>query len=546
MVQRAMDQWGRLDILINTAGGGSRGLALDYDRKTFDDVLTLNVTGTFLCCQAAARVMIPRGDGRIVNFASIAGLIAYPGNPAYIASKGGVVQITRSLAVEWATTGVRVNADRAGRHPDRRCRAASLARARLLRRLPRQASDWPLRHPGRDGRPRPLPLLGRLLVRHWPCARGGWRLYGAVMRMSKSMDRDIARQRLHTQRIAGEKFQTPDAVVRWFGAVQAQDYAGAKWAVGQRMHGATDADLDAAFATGTILRTHVMRPTWHFVTPADIRWLLALTAPRVHIANAYRCRQLALDDATLTRSNAALTSALRGGVQLTRTELAVMLQEAGIAIDGQRLTHIMMHAELTGIVCSGAWRGKQFTYALLDERAPHTTTLTREESLAELTTRYFTSHGPATVRDFVWWSGLTMSDAKAGLAMAESQVMHEDIDGGRIGSLSPRRFLRIRPRPPSYCRISTNSSSVTPIAATSSMQRPPRSWTRGAIFLFNHTIVINGRVRGTWKRTLKKDAVLIDALPFASLGTAEAAAIEGAAARYGRFIGLPATLRIGL
>ncbi len=110
MVQRAVDQWGRLDILINTAGGGSRGLALGYDRKTFDDVLALNVTGTFLCCQAAARVMIPRGDGRIVNFASIAGLIAYPGNPAYIASKGGVVQITRSLAIEWATTGVRVNA----------------------------------------------------------------------------------------------------------------------------------------------------------------------------------------------------------------------------------------------------------------------------------------------------------------------------------------------------------------------------------------------------------------------------------------------------
>ncbi|MDQ2785269.1 MAG: SDR family oxidoreductase [Chloroflexota bacterium] len=110
MVQRAVDQWGRLDILINTAGGGSRGLALGYDRAKFDEILTLNVTGTFLCCRAAARVMIPRGDGRIVNFASIAGLIAYPGNPAYIASKGGVVQITRSLAIEWATTGVRVNA----------------------------------------------------------------------------------------------------------------------------------------------------------------------------------------------------------------------------------------------------------------------------------------------------------------------------------------------------------------------------------------------------------------------------------------------------
>ncbi len=110
MVQRAVDAWGRLDILINTAGGGSRGRALGYDRAKFDEILTLNVTGTFLCCRAAARVMIPAGDGRIVNFASIAGLIAYPGNPAYIASKGGVVQITRSLAIEWATTGVRVNA----------------------------------------------------------------------------------------------------------------------------------------------------------------------------------------------------------------------------------------------------------------------------------------------------------------------------------------------------------------------------------------------------------------------------------------------------
>ncbi|MDQ6602113.1 MAG: SDR family oxidoreductase [Chloroflexota bacterium] len=110
MVQRAVDRWGRLDILINTAGGGSRGMALGYDRARFDEILTLNVTGTFLCCRAAARVMIPQGDGRIVNFASIAGLIAYPGNPAYIASKGGVVQITRSLAIEWATTGVRVNA----------------------------------------------------------------------------------------------------------------------------------------------------------------------------------------------------------------------------------------------------------------------------------------------------------------------------------------------------------------------------------------------------------------------------------------------------
>jgi hypothetical protein len=364
------------------------------------------------------------------------------------------------------------------------------------------------------------------------------------MSMSKSMD--IVRQRLHTQRIAGEKFQSPDAVVRWFGAVQAQDFPGAKWAVGQRMHGATDAALDAAFAAGTILRTHVMLPTWHFFTPADIRWLLALTAPRVHIANAYRCRQLDLDDATLTRSITVLANALQGGTQLTRTELAVLLEESGIAITGERLTHIMLHAELEGIVCSGAWRDKQFTYALLDERVPHSATLTREEALAELTRRYFTSHGPATVRDFVWWSGLTMSDAKVGLALAEPHVMHRDIEGRTYWFTTPAPIPE-HPFPDAFLLPNYDEYIVGYTDRSAVLDTPPAEKldARGNV-LFNHTILIDGRVRGTWKRTLKKDAVLIDALPFAPLDAAEAAAIEDAAARYGRFIGLSATLRIGL
>jgi hypothetical protein len=361
--------------------------------------------------------------------------------------------------------------------------------------------------------------------------------------MNSSMD--IARQRLHNQRIAGAKFTSPEEAVRWFGAVQAQDYAGAKWAVGQRMLGATDADLDAALAIGTILRTHVMRPTWHFVTPADIRWLLALTAPRVHIANAYRCRQLGLDDATLARSNAALAHSLRGGVQLTRTELTSVLQEAGIAINGERLTHIMLHAELEAIVCSGAWRGKQFTYALLDERAPRTAPLTRIESLAELSRRYIASHGPATVRDFVWWSGLTTADAKAGLAMIESETMHEVIDGQTYWFTdyapatehpSPSAFLL-----PNYDEFIVGYTDRSAILDT-----PPAEMldARGNV-LFNHTIVIDGRVRGTWKRTLKKGAVIIDALPFAPLDAVEARAIDDAAGHYGDFIGLPAEARIG-
>src|SRR5579859_6568453 len=204
---------------------------------------------------------------------------------------------------------------------------------------------------------------------------------------------DIAHQRLLNQHIAGAPFEKPVDAVQWLVAVQAQDYAAAKWAVGLRLQCATDDDIEQAFASGAILRTHLMRPTWHFVTPADIRWMLMLTAPRVLATIAYYDRTLELDGATLLRSNHALVKALEGGKQLTRTELAPALQQAGIACNNlQRLGHIIMHAELDGIICSGARRGKQFTYALLDERVPQSRTLDREEALAEFARRYFTGH----------------------------------------------------------------------------------------------------------------------------------------------------------
>src|SRR5262245_48950376 len=240
---------------------------------------------------------------------------------------------------------------------------------------------------------------------------------------------DIIRQRLHNQLLSHTKFTQPSQVVAWLGAVQSQDYAGAKWAVAQRTKGLIDSDIEQAFAEGEILRTHVMRPTWHFVTPADIRWLLELTAPRVNAVNAYMYWQLELDDALLRRSNAVIAKTLQGGRMCTRAELGVALAEAGIVAEGMRLGYIVHRAELDAVVCSGPRRGKQFTYALLDERAPHARRLQRDEALAELTRRYYNGHGPATTRDFVWWSGLTMADATAGLDMVASDLTHEVIDG---------------------------------------------------------------------------------------------------------------------
>jgi hypothetical protein len=351
------------------------------------------------------------------------------------------------------------------------------------------------------------------------------------------MHMNIAHQRLHNQLITQRTFEKTADVVRWLGAVQSQDYAAAKWALGLRVQNSTDEIIEQAFADGAILRTHVMRPTWHFVSPADICWLLALTAPRVNAGNASWYRRLELDDALFMRSNAVLAKALQGGKQLTRAELMSVLQRAGIATDDlQRFTYIIMRAELDGIVCSGSRRGKQFTYALLGERAPQARTLDRDEALAELAGRYFTSHGPATLQDFVWWSGLTAADARAGLEMVTSHLMHEVIDGQTYWfstSASPAKDLSqmvyLLPNYDEYVVGYTDRSAIFDAEHMHKLDA------RGNV-LFQHTIVLDGRVVGTWKRTLKKEAVILTPSLFTPLNEAETRALAASAERYGAFL----------
>ena len=241
---------------------------------------------------------------------------------------------------------------------------------------------------------------------------------------------DLLHLRLSTQGVSRRAFQTAEDVVRWLGAAQSQDYPAAAWAVGQRARNATHAMLDRAFDEGRILRTHVMRPTWHFVMPADIRWMLQLTGPRVNAMSAPYYRKMELDERVFSRTRSTIARALRGGRQLTRADLAAELQKAGITKPNTplRVSFIMLRAELDGLVCSGARIGRHFTYALLDERVPEAPTLDRDAALAELTRRYFTSHGPATVHDYSWWSGQTMGDARAGLEMVKSELVETAID----------------------------------------------------------------------------------------------------------------------
>src|SRR6478672_8818922 len=177
---------------------------------------------------------------------------------------------------------------------------------------------------------------------------------------------DILNHRLINQQIATTKFKKPQEIVQWMVAMQAQDYAMAKWAIGLRLPNSTDEMIENSLTDGYILRTHLLRPTWHFVTPKDIRWLVELSAPRVNAAQAYMNRKLGLTNKIFNRSNDILEKAL-AGKSLTRTALQSLLQKAKIKTDENRLSHLLFAAELNGIICSGPRVGKQFTYALLED-----------------------------------------------------------------------------------------------------------------------------------------------------------------------------------
>jgi hypothetical protein len=355
---------------------------------------------------------------------------------------------------------------------------------------------------------------------------------------------DIARRRLNSQRLLQPLGRDPAEVVRFLGAVQSQDYSGAKWALGMRTRGVTEAGVERAFADGSILRTHVMRPTWHFVTPADIRWMLALTAPRVKAAMTYYDRKLELDDAVFRRSNAAIERALRDGKQLTRQELAEALRDARVEVTGgQRLGHLMLRAELDTLICSGARRGKQFTYALLEERAPAAPSLGRDEALLELTRRYFTARGPATANDFAWWSGLTVSDAKRGIEIAGGALERETIDDRVYWSAARAGPLRRKRSPiahllPNYDEFFIGFKDRSAIGR----RLDSSQLVTGGDALTAHVVLIDGQLVGGWRRFASNPGV-VELNLITRLTAADKRAIATAAEAYGSFLGVRLALR---
>jgi hypothetical protein len=357
----------------------------------------------------------------------------------------------------------------------------------------------------------------------------------------------IATRRLSASGLLATRFASPAEVVRWFGAVQSQDYPGASWGIGQRLGSAArQADIDAALDSGRLVRTHAMRPTWHFLHPADIRWILRLTSPRVEKLNAQYYRRTELDDATLGRSVEVIARALEGGAQRTRPELAAALTAAGIATTGQRLSLLVMHAELEGVICSGPRRGRQFTYARLEDRVAPVPgePRDRDAALAELTRRYFSSHGPAEPRDFAWWSGLAVADAKAGLAMAGPGLVRERIDGTdwwwapppggepAVPADGPRIYLL-----PNYDEY---FGSYRDHAPTFDAAMLGARWVEEVFAA--HLVVRDGMAIGGWKRELGPREVVVRPNLLVGLDAADRAALGRAAAALGTFLGLEARL----
>lgn len=349
--------------------------------------------------------------------------------------------------------------------------------------------------------------------------------------------RELILRRLSNQQITSTDYKTPGELIHWMIAMQSQEYSMAKWAVGLRLKKLREADIEMAFNEGSILRTHLLRPTWHFVSPADIRWLLKLTAPRIKAIMKYYFSKNELDPKTLKRSKQLLEENLTGGRYQDRAALKSLLEKSGIRINGERLSLILMDAELEAIICSGPRVRKQFSYALLEERVPVQKNLSRGESLESICRGYFQSRGPATLQDFVYWSGLTVKDAIQGADSLGRSFLKENIQG--------KEYIFSEENIPA--KMNRFGSLLLPVYDEYGMSYKDK----GALHLrgrnekkgawgtnsFAHGLVIRGRFIGTWKKSERGKPGVIETSLEEGLSPAHQKLLKSALKRYNLFFG---------
>lgn len=346
-------------------------------------------------------------------------------------------------------------------------------------------------------------------------------------------------QRMHNQGLASPLFKRAEDYVETLGAVQAQDFPNSKWGIGMRLLRATDETLNEAYDKGKILRTHVMRPTWHYVSPHDIKWMQSLTGPRVMQLMSYYNRKLELSPQLFTKSSGLIECLLRGDNYLTRQEIGKELHKTGIILTPQKVSHLVMQAELEGLICSGPLKGKQHTYALIEERAPKARTLSREAALKELVLRYFTSHGPATIKDFVWWSGLTVKDTQHGIHLNGRKLHAMHVNEQSFYFSPKQKPAKIDPEKmyllPNYDEYTIGYTSKHALFLS-----PQTILSFGVGFY--HAIMQNGMIIGTWKRARQKNHFTIQTKFTIPPSSAQREALQEAADQYGEFFGMKAKL----
>jgi len=354
--------------------------------------------------------------------------------------------------------------------------------------------------------------------------------------------KDILKERLLNQHILGTLFEKPDDMVRWMGAVQAQNFLGSLWAIGIRVKNAQEPDIEHAIADKTLVCTWLLRGTLHFVAVEDIKWILDLVAPRIIASNANLLKtNFKLDNNEFKRIKKVIVSTLEGGQSLTRDKIYSELEKASISTSSLRGLHILHRLALEGLICFGAREGKQQTFLLLDEWLPNTKSMGHDKALGELARRYFTSHGPATIQDFRWWSGLRDADARTALDTIKSQLLSEDIDNQTywfqsfketednkypVSQLLPNfdeYFIGYKDRNNLVNGIYTKEFNIND-------------------FIFNSNIILNGEIVGAWKRIFKEGKVIITLNYYKSLNKEENWAVKKAAKDYGKFLDMPVHL----
>lgn len=347
----------------------------------------------------------------------------------------------------------------------------------------------------------------------------------------------IVKARLDNHHLVGKGLKNAAEVVAWLGAVQSQDFFGAKWAIGQRTSKTTNIEVEKLFNEGKILRTHILRPTWHFVSPEDILWIQSLTAPRVHAASRSYYNKLGLDDNVFKKSNQLLKNALKNNNYRTREEIKQLYKESGIDASGLKLAYLVMYAELEGLVCSGSLRDKKQTLALVAERAPSAKIMNREKALAELAKRYFASHGPATLKDFGWWCSLISADLKAAVELAKLDKI--ELQGTTFYSTQgfktdkPESSVRLLPNYDEYVIAYKDRSAYN----SAKLDKTPTYED-----LSYHFVIADGQIVGGWKREQTDKLFTIKLNMFAKLSSSQESALNTEAKRVSDFFNIPARL----